>query len=142
MDTNNSDTYSIDTDEQIVQEKKNGMRILEIVAPEYSENVKEVENLIKNTYRKYKLRNYGMLIKFKIDDTFKDEKILIKDEGKEIESYDHIDVETLDKVIEDVKEAFKCKTIVEGGKKKIKSFKDRYLSELTDEQKYESLKLT
>jgi hypothetical protein len=67
--------------------------------------VKEFEGFVKNTYRKYKLRNYGMKIKFNINKNTTPKIVLLCGEN-EIESYNDITVDTLDKIIKKIKELY------------------------------------
>lgn len=90
-------------------------RMLRIESPEYSKDVKEFEEIVKNTYRKYKLRNYGMKIKFNINKN-KTPKIVLLCGNNEIETYNDITVNTLDTIINKIKEIFSetnCETNTE-----------------------------
>ncbi len=102
-------------------------RIINIVSPNYDNNVKDVEKLIKNTHRKYKLRNYEIHIKFKIGDENSNSMLQLLDNDNEIKKYNKIDQESLDSLIKDIENIF-------GNKK---SFKEKYL---LYKQKYLKLK--
>jgi hypothetical protein len=86
-------------------ESNRSKRLIRVESPDYSDDVREFEDVVKNTYRKYKLRNYGMKIKFNINKGKKPKTTLMCGE-KEIESYDDVTVTTLDKIIAKIKDLY------------------------------------
>lgn len=88
-------------------------RVIEIVSSEYNDEIRDFEDLIKNTYRKYKLRNYGAKIKFNIGKANAGKKITIMCGATEIKTYDNITIEILDEIIKNISELFvekECKS--------------------------------
>lgn len=103
-------------------------RVIKVMSPEYNNNVRDFEELIKNTYRKYKLRNYGMKIKFDINKSDRKPKIVLLSGNKEIKTYNDISVETLDEIINHLRELFAAEQL---NKKQNNKYHDSYMRNKT-----------